>query len=57
MARARARVIQVIIVSYGMEMIRKYEAFAGPIILVTFLALAIWMYLRDGKLSRPRRTA
>lgn len=21
------------------------------------LALAIWMYLRDGKLSRPRRTA
>ncbi|SDU59138.1 NCS1 family nucleobase:cation symporter-1 [Gordonia westfalica] len=36
-------VIQVIIVSYGMEMIRRYEAFAGPVILVTMVALAIWM--------------
>ncbi|GAC69086.1 NCS1 family nucleobase:cation symporter-1 [Gordonia soli] len=36
-------VIQVIIVSYGMEMIRKYEAFAGPVILITMVALAIWM--------------
>lgn len=35
--------IQVLIVIRGMEMIRKYEAFAGPIILVTMLALAIWM--------------
>lgn len=34
--------VQLVIVSYGMEMIRKYEAFAGPVILVTFLALAIW---------------
>ena len=32
--------IQVVIVSYGMEMIRKYEAFAGPVILVTIVALA-----------------
>ena len=40
--------IQLIIVSYGMEMIRKYEAFAGPIILVTFLALAIWMLFESG---------
>ena len=32
-----------IIVSYGMEMIRKYEAFAGPVILFTMIALAIWM--------------
>lgn len=39
-------VIQVIIVSYGMEMIRRYEAIAGPIILVTFLALAVWMLIR-----------
>ncbi|MHC3004936.1 NCS1 family nucleobase:cation symporter-1 [Gordonia metallireducens] len=36
-------VIQVIIVSYGMEMIRRYEAFAGPVILFTMVALAIWM--------------
>lgn len=36
-------VIQVIIVSYGMEMIRRYEAFAGPVILITMIALAIWM--------------
>ncbi|WP_453985922.1 cytosine permease [Brevibacterium casei] len=39
-------IVQVIIVSYGMEMIRKYEAIAGPIILATFLALAIWMLVR-----------
>ncbi|MBM7368540.1 NCS1 family nucleobase:cation symporter-1 [Gordonia hydrophobica] len=36
-------IVQVIIVSYGMEMIRKYEAFAGPIILITMVALAVWM--------------
>ena len=36
-------IIQVIIVSYGMEMIRKYEAFAGPVILITMVALAVWM--------------
>lgn len=41
-------VVQVIIVSFGMEMIRKYEAFAGPIILVTMLALAIWMFVEAG---------
>jgi len=41
-------IIQVFIVSYGMEMIRKYEAFAGPIILVTFLAMAIWMLTQSG---------
>ncbi|EGD55502.1 NCS1 family nucleobase:cation symporter-1 [Gordonia neofelifaecis] len=36
-------VIQLVIVSYGMEMIRKYEAFAGPVILITMVALAVWM--------------
>nr|WP_231366322.1 NCS1 family nucleobase:cation symporter-1 [Zhihengliuella flava] len=36
--------LQLVIVSYGMEMIRKYEAFAGPVILVTMAALAIWMF-------------
>lgn len=39
-------VLQVYIVSHGMDMIRKYEAFAGPIILVTMLALAIWILSR-----------
>lgn len=41
-------VIQVIIACYGMEAVRKYEAFAGPVILVTFIALALWMYLEAG---------
>ncbi len=41
-------IIQVIIVSYGMEMIRKYEAFAGPIILVSMLAIAIWIFVQAG---------
>jgi NCS1 family nucleobase:cation symporter-1 len=37
-------IIQLIIVSFGMEMIRKYEAFAGPIILLTMVLLAIWVF-------------
>lgn len=41
-------IIQLIIVSYGMDMIRKYEAFAGPIILLTMLALAIWVLSQAG---------
>ena len=41
-------IIQVIIVSYGMEMIRKYEAFAGPIILVSMLGIAIWIFIQAG---------
>ncbi|WP_104063701.1 NCS1 family nucleobase:cation symporter-1 [Arthrobacter sp. 4R501] len=40
--------LQTVIVSFGMEMIRKYEAFAGPIILVTMLALAVWMLMEAG---------
>lgn len=40
--------IQLVIVSYGMEMIRKYEAFAGPVILITMGALAIWMFIEAG---------
>ena len=31
-----------------MDMIRKYEAFAGPIILVTMATIAIWMFLQAG---------
>ncbi|MBT2515236.1 NCS1 family nucleobase:cation symporter-1 [Arthrobacter sp. ISL-30] len=38
-------IIQLIIVSFGMEMIRKYEAFAGPVILVTMVLLAVWIFI------------
>ena len=31
-------IVQLVIVSFGMEMIRKYEAFAGPVILLTMVA-------------------
>jgi NCS1 family nucleobase:cation symporter-1 len=48
-------IVQVIIVSYGMEMIRRYEAIAGPIILVTFLALAIWMLVARRTSPSPGR--
>ena len=41
-------IVQVIIVSYGMDMIRKYEAFAGPIILITMATIAVWMFMRAG---------
>lgn len=44
--------VQLLIVSYGMEMIRRYEAFAGPVILVTMAALAVWMFLQaDGTIA------
>ncbi|WP_426996949.1 NCS1 family nucleobase:cation symporter-1 [Pseudarthrobacter sp. N5] len=41
-------IIQLVIVSFGMEMIRKYEAFAGPIILVTMATIAIWIFAEAG---------
>lgn len=41
-------IVQLVIVSFGMEMIRKYEAFAGPIILVTMAAIAIWVFVEAG---------
>ncbi|WP_446665653.1 NCS1 family nucleobase:cation symporter-1 [Flexivirga sp. B27] len=34
-------VVQVAIACYGIEMVRKFEAYSGPIILVTFLGMAI----------------
>ncbi|GLZ84823.1 permease [Metapseudomonas resinovorans] len=40
--------VQLAIFAYGMEMVRRYESFAGPVILVTFAALAFWMYQRSG---------
>ena len=39
-------VIQVAIVARGMAMVRRYVAFAGPVILVTMLALAVWVFAR-----------
>ncbi|MFJ6695097.1 NCS1 family nucleobase:cation symporter-1 [Streptomyces sp. NPDC091272] len=38
--------VQVLIVSYGMNVIRKYIAVAAPAVLVTLLALAVWMFAR-----------
>ncbi|MDH4870126.1 NCS1 family nucleobase:cation symporter-1 [Pseudomonas sp. BN515] len=40
--------VQLVIFAYGMEMVRRYESFAGPVILLTFTALAGWMYQRSG---------
>lgn len=34
-------VLQVIIACYGIEMVRKFEAYSGPIILITFLGMAV----------------
>lgn len=45
-------VVQTLIACWGMESIRKYEAFAGPVILVTFVALAVWVYQSaDGQIQ------
>lgn len=41
-------IVQLVIACYGMEAVRKYEAFAGPVILVTFVLLAGWMYYAAG---------
>ncbi|MET9497624.1 NCS1 family nucleobase:cation symporter-1 [Streptomyces sp. NPDC006552] len=38
--------VQVVIVSYGMELIRKYMAFAAPAILITMCCLAGWILTR-----------
>lgn len=40
--------LQVLIVSYGMRMIRRYMAFAAPTTLLTMCALAVWMFVRAG---------
>ncbi|MEV0698293.1 NCS1 family nucleobase:cation symporter-1 [Saccharopolyspora sp. NPDC050389] len=40
--------VQVLIVSYGMHVIRKYMAIAAPTTLITMCALAIWMFVRAG---------
>ena len=44
--------VQLVILAYGMEMVRRYEAFAGPVILMTVSALAAWMYFKvDGQIA------
>lgn len=40
--------VQLVILAYGMEMVRRYEGFAGPVILLTVAALAGWMYFQAG---------
>jgi len=40
--------VQVLIVSYGMQVIRRYMAFAAPLTLVTMCGLAVWMFVRAG---------
>lgn len=41
-------VIQTIIISYGMDQVRKYEAVAGPIVLLTMVGLAMWIFIQAG---------
>ena len=44
--------VQLAILAYGMEVVRKFEGCAGPVILVTVLALAMWMVSRvDGHIA------
>lgn len=41
-------IIQVVIVSYGMAMVRHFVAFAGPAVLITMFSLAAWIFFRAG---------
>lgn len=41
-------VVQTIIVSYGMDTIRKYEAIAGPVVLFMLISLAVWVFVKSG---------
>ncbi|MFJ4717304.1 NCS1 family nucleobase:cation symporter-1 [Streptomyces sp. NPDC088785] len=44
--------VQVLIVSFGMQVIRRYMAIAAPTVLVTMLALAVWMFAKaDGSIA------
>ncbi|MHA6801006.1 NCS1 family nucleobase:cation symporter-1 [Bounagaea algeriensis] len=40
--------VQVLIASYGMRVIRVFMAWAGPVVLVTMLAIAVWMFSKAG---------
>ncbi|MCR3718494.1 MULTISPECIES: NCS1 family nucleobase:cation symporter-1 [Prauserella salsuginis group] len=41
-------VVQVVIVSYGMHVIRQYMAIAAPTTLITMCGLAIWLFIEAG---------
>ena len=41
-------IVQTYIVQHGLDMIRKYEAVAGPVILITMAALATWIFTKAG---------
>lgn len=44
--------VQLVILAYGMETVRRYEGFAGPVILLTVASLAGWMYFQaDGHIA------
>ncbi|MDJ1134414.1 NCS1 family nucleobase:cation symporter-1 [Streptomyces iconiensis] len=44
--------VQVVIVSFGMDVIRKYIELAAPAVLLTMLALAVWMFVKaDGSIA------
>lgn len=47
--------VQTFLAQRGLEMIRRYEAFAGPVILVTMAALAVWVFTEAGGSSRQQR--
>ena len=49
-------VVQFVILAYGMEMVRRYEAFAGPVILLTVASLAVWMFTQaNGQIAWSTR--
>jgi NCS1 family nucleobase:cation symporter-1 len=49
--------VQFVILTYGMEMVRRYEAFAGPVILLTVASLAIWMFSQaNGQIAWSTKT-
>ncbi|MHA6804023.1 NCS1 family nucleobase:cation symporter-1 [Salinifilum ghardaiensis] len=41
-------VVQVVIVSYGMHVIRQYMAIAAPTTLITMCGLAVWLFIKAG---------
>lgn len=41
-------VVQVTIVSFGMAMVRDFVAFAGPLVLITMLGVALWVFAEAG---------
>jgi NCS1 family nucleobase:cation symporter-1 len=40
--------VQLVILSYGMEVVRKFQDWAGPIVWIVMLVLAVWMIVLAG---------